>query len=145
LIGVFVMLRRLFILLACVLFASPAFATDIDVVVDISSQSMTVAIDGTPQYNWPVSTGRKGHRTPLGLFHPTRMAAVYFSKKYDNAPMPHAIFFVGGFAIHGTEYVRELGRTASHGCVRLHPANAALLYSLVRQYGAANTRIRIQS
>lgn len=139
------MFRRLFILFTLVFFASPAFAANIDVLVDISSQAMTVAIDGAPQYNWAVSTGRKGHRTPTGLFHPTRMAAVYFSKKYDNAPMPHAVFFLGGFAIHGTEYVRELGRPASHGCVRLHPANAALLYSLVRQYGAANTTIRIRS
>jgi lipoprotein-anchoring transpeptidase ErfK/SrfK len=91
-----------------------------------------------------VSTGRKGHLTPTGNFHPTRMAAVYFSRKYDDAPMPHAIFFLGGFAIHGTEYVSSLGRRASHGCVRLHPANAALLYSLVQQYGAAHTAIRIR-
>ena len=65
---------------------------------------MQVSVDGVPQYNWVVSTGRKGHRTPVGDFRPTRMAAVYFSKKYDNSPMPHAMFFLGGFAIHGTEY-----------------------------------------
>ena len=74
----------------------------------------------------------------------TRIAEVYYSKKYDNAPMPHAIFFTGGFAIHGTEYVRSLGGPASHGCVRLHPDNAALLYTLVQRYGAENTAIHIQ-
>ena len=135
--------RMLIAVLFC-LGASPVLASDISVVVDLSSQKMTVALDRVEQYSWLVSTGRKGHRTPTGEFRPTRMAAVYYSKKYDNAPMPHAIFFTGGFAIHGTEYVRSLGGPASHGCVRLRPANAALLYSLVRRYGAANTEIRIQ-
>jgi lipoprotein-anchoring transpeptidase ErfK/SrfK len=138
------MLRRILIACAMALLTSPAFAANISVLVDISDQTMSVQLDGVPQYNWQVSTGRKGHRTPTGLFRPTRMAAVYYSKKYDNAPMPHAIFFLGGFAIHGTEYVRSLGVPASHGCVRLLPANAALLYSLVQQYGAHNMSIRIQ-
>jgi len=106
---------------------------------------MHVTVDGVEQYNWPVSTARKGYYTPRGDFRPTRMAAVYYSKKYDNSPMPHSVFFVGGFAIHGTEYVRSLGRPASHGCVRLHPSNAALLYSLVEEYGAGNTEIHIRS
>ena len=119
------------------------FASSISVVVDISLQKMVVNVDGVPQYSWLVSTGRKGHRTPTGDFRPTRMQAVYYSKKYDNAPMPHAIFFAGGFAIHGTEYIRSLGGPASHGCVRLHPANAALLYSLVQEYGASNLAIHI--
>jgi lipoprotein-anchoring transpeptidase ErfK/SrfK len=135
------------VLLACLfaLFAGPALADNIMVTVDISEQTMSVAVDGVPQYNWLVSTGRKGFRTPVGDFRPTRMEEVYFSKEYDNAPMPHAVFFVGGFAIHGTEYVRSLGRPASHGCVRLHPDNAALLYSLVQEYGPRNTEIRIRS
>jgi lipoprotein-anchoring transpeptidase ErfK/SrfK len=137
------MLRHIFVAVFLFLFAAPAFASSISVNVDISSQTMAVNVDGVQQYVWKVSTGRKGHRTPTGSFHPTRMAAVYYSHKYDNAPMPHAIFFTGGFAIHGTEYIRSLGGPASHGCVRLHPDNAALLYSLVQQYGAANTSIRI--
>ncbi len=138
------MFRRVLVAVLFLLCASPALASEISVVVDLSSQKMSVRVDGVQQYSWLVSTGRKGHRTPTGYFRPTRMAAVYYSKKYDNAPMPHAIFFVGGFAIHGTEYIRSLGGPASHGCVRLHPANAALLYSLVQRYGAANTEIRIQ-
>ncbi len=138
------MFRRIVIAALLVLMATPAFASAISVVVDLSSQRMTVSVDGIPQYTWKVSTGKKGFRTPMGSFRPQRMAAVYFSKKYDNSPMPHSIFFLGGFAIHGTEYLRALGGPASHGCVRLHPDNAALLYSLVQRYGAANTAIRIQ-
>jgi lipoprotein-anchoring transpeptidase ErfK/SrfK len=138
------MLRRVLIALMFVFAAGPAFAEDVSVLVDISTQTMSVSVDGVTEYNWKVSTGRKGHRTPTGDYRPTRMAEVYYSKKYDNAPMPHAIFFTGGFAIHGTEYIRSLGGPASHGCVRLHPDNAALLYSLVARYGAGNTEIRIQ-
>src|SRR6476660_1992481 len=135
------MLRRVLIAMMFVFVAGPAFAEDISVIVDISTQTMSVTVDGITEYNWKVSTGRKGHRTPTGDYRPTRMAEVYYSKKYDNAPMPHAIFFTGGFAIHGTEYIRSLGGPASHGCVRLHPDNAALLYSLVARYGAGNTEI----
>jgi lipoprotein-anchoring transpeptidase ErfK/SrfK len=59
--------------------------------------------------------------------------------------MPHSIFFLGGYAIHGTGYVRSLGRPASHGCIRLAPGNAARLYSLVRQHGNRGTRIVINN
>jgi len=138
------MFRRIFIAVLFLLAATPAFADNVSVVVDISSQRMQVSVNGVPEYYWPVSTARKGYYTPTGYFRPTRMAAVYYSKKYDNSPMPHSIFFVGGFAIHGTEYIRGLGGRASHGCVRLHPSNAALLYSLVQRNGAGNTLIRIQ-
>ena len=135
------MLHRLFVALVLCLCASPALAGSLSVVVDISDQRMAVSIDGVTQYEWPVSTGRHGYATPTGFYHPTRMAAVYFSKKYDNAPMPHAVFFLGGFAIHGTNYVKRLGTPASHGCIRLHPTNAATLYGLVQRYGMGNTRI----
>ena len=70
--------------------------------IDKSSQRMAVSVDGTMRYNWPVSTGRSGYGTPSGVFHPQLMARRWFSRKYYNSPMPHAIFFYGGFAIHGT-------------------------------------------
>ena len=66
---------------------------------------------------------------------------MWYSRKYDMSPMPHSVFFYGGFAIHGTGYIKRLGTPASHGCVRLHPANATLFYDLVRSYGMANTQI----
>jgi lipoprotein-anchoring transpeptidase ErfK/SrfK len=109
--------------------------------IDIGSQRMSVEIDGMAAYDWPVSTGRRGYRTPTGSFRPGRMYRRYFSRKYDNSPMPYAIFFRGGYAVHGTGYIRSLGRPASHGCVRLHPANAATLYALVGAVGKRGTRI----
>ncbi|MGH1590130.1 L,D-transpeptidase [Methylobacterium phyllosphaerae] len=105
---------------------------------------MSVSVDGRPLYYWPVSTGLPGHRTPNGTFRALRLESVYFSRKYDNAPMPHAVFFTSvGHAIHGTRHVRQLGRAASHGCVRLSPSNAAALFSIIETEGPANTRITI--
>jgi lipoprotein-anchoring transpeptidase ErfK/SrfK len=69
----------------------------------------------------------------------------YFSRKYYYAPMPHAIFFYHGFAIHGTNDISRLGGPASHGCVRLHPSNAAPLFSLVQHSGPRNTTIEISN
>ena len=103
--------------------------------VDLSSQRMTVTRGGTHLYSWPVSSGRKGYRTPTGTYRVGRMHKRYFSRKYDGAPMPYAMFFRGGYAIHGTNAIKRLGRPASHGCVRLHPANAATLFSLVKRHG----------
>jgi lipoprotein-anchoring transpeptidase ErfK/SrfK len=111
--------------------------------VDVSSQSMSVNVNGWPTGYWRVSTARPGYHTPRGSYRVTRTAAVYFSKKYDNSPMPNSVFFYGGYAIHGTYHIGGLGRPASHGCVRVAPVNAARLYALVKNYGASRTRITI--
>ncbi|AMA55432.1 hypothetical protein BCCGELA001_03525 [Bradyrhizobium sp. CCGE-LA001] len=123
---------------------TPARA-DLRVDIDKSSQRMSVRVDGAPRYNWPVSTGRRGYGTPSGIFHPQAMLRRHFSRKYYNSPMPYAIFFHRGFAIHGTTDLSRLGGPASHGCVRLHPAHAATLFALVQREGARNTTIRISN
>lgn len=115
----------------------------VQVHIDIGSQSMSVRVNGFPYAYWRVSTARPGYHTPRGSYGVTRMAKVYYSRKYDNSPMPNSVFFHGGYAIHGTGYIRNLGRPASHGCVRLHPQNAARLFSLVQRYGARRTRITL--
>src|SRR5262245_56211723 len=123
--------------------ASPAGAAVL-ITVDKSSQEMTVQVDGVTRWQWKVSTGRRGHNTPNGTFHASSMDANHFSKKYDNAPMPHSIFFTdSGHAIHGSFAVRRLGTPASHGCVRVEPANATSLFALVRQQSMRNTTIVI--
>lgn len=111
--------------------------------IDKSSQRMLVAVDGHPAYVWPVSTGAGGFGTPTGRFRPRWMARSWFSTKYYGSPMPYSIFFYKGYAIHGTNYISRLGGPASHGCVRLHPANARTLFMLVQRYGMANTTIAI--
>jgi len=122
-------------------FVNDRARADVLVQVNRASQTMEVVIDGYPRYTWRVSTGRRSLPTPAGVFHPQRLALSWFSRKYDNSPMPHSIFFRGGIAIHGTYETRWLGRPVSHGCVRLDPSNAALLYELVQQEGTQATTI----
>jgi hypothetical protein len=123
--------------------AAPACAKML-ISIDQSTQHMTVSVDGEVRYSWPVSTGRAGYGTPNGTFRPNRMEVSHFSQVFDNAPMPHSIFFTqAGHAIHGSLEVRYLGSAASHGCVRLSPANATTLYALVKAEGMANTTVAI--
>src|SRR3954454_16184926 len=118
------------------LLAEPALAS-VTVRISNSAQRMHVYVDGHPAYSWAVSTARRGYRTPAGSYRVQRMERMWYSRKYDWSPMPHALFFRGGYAIHGTNSIRQLGRPASHGCVRLHPGNAAALYRLVQSRGGA--------
>mgnify|MGYP001209097355 CR=1 FL=1 len=117
--------------------------TAVQIHVDISSQSMSVDVNGWSYGRWKVSTARDGYYTPRGAWRPFALKKMHYSRKYDNSPMPNSIFFLGGYAIHATGYVKSLGRPASHGCIRLHPTNAAKLYSLVQKHGLNATRITI--
>lgn len=111
--------------------------------VSISTQTMEVSVDGRTAFTWKVSTARKGYVTPTGSYKPTSMNEMWYSRQYDNAPMPHAVFFNAGYAVHATDAVSRLGRPASHGCVRLAPQNAADFYALVETFGPTNTSIVI--
>ncbi|MGD9913052.1 MAG: L,D-transpeptidase [Rhizobiaceae bacterium] len=109
--------------------------------IDVSSQTMTVTKYGQVIHKWRVSTARAGYITPRGTYRPQRLHKMWYSRKYDMSPMPYAVFYHGGYAVHGTNAVKRLGTPASHGCVRLDTANAAKFYSLVKQAGNGNTRI----
>jgi L,D-transpeptidase catalytic domain len=123
-------------------FVIAAEAKKVDIIVSKAGQKMTVKVDGDTEYVWPVSTGAGKYETPSGDYKPFRMEAEHFSKEWDDAPMPNSIFFTGeGHAIHGSFHVKSLGRKASHGCVRLAPENAAILFALVSDAGMSNTHI----
>lgn len=111
--------------------------------INLATQRMVVTENGKAKYTWAVSSGAYGYPTPVGTFKPTWMSKMWYSKQYDNAPMPHAIFFKNGAAIHATSSVRLLGTPASHGCVRLSPSNASKLYALVSRHGKARTEIKV--
>jgi hypothetical protein len=113
---------------------------EIVIAVDKAAQRMAVTVDGKELHVWKVSTGTGGG-PKAGIYQPQRLEKSWFSRKYDMSPMPHAIFFHEGYAIHGTQYVSRLGNVASHGCVRLHPSNAATLFGLVKAKGMASTTI----
>lgn len=123
-------MKKLVIFVFCMM-TTTAFA-QYDIVINKRNQKMTVMQDGEQLYSWSVSTARNGYYTPSGYFTPYSYQPMHYSKKYDNAPMPHSIFFSGGYAIHATPHVGSLGRPASHGCVRLSPQNASTLYNLTK-------------
>jgi len=135
--GAFVMriLVKLLLALGLLMVKQSCAHAYVHIDVDLSSQTMTVRASGETHV-WPISSGKPGHPTPRGIFRPRALYVMVHSYKYDNAPMPHSIFFHGQFAIHGTNAVGALGRPASHGCIRLAPENAATLFALVKSQGA---------
>jgi len=129
---------------ALALLASGAAQAKVAITIDKDNQQMTVAVDGVERYHWPVSSGIPSRETPNGSFRTFRMEDDHYSKEFDDAPMPHSIFFTKqGHAIHGTDSVNRLGTPASHGCVRLSRANAATLYALVQHEGVLNTTVTL--
>ncbi len=112
--------------------------------INLSSQRMTVRENGRHRHTWSISSGKRGYATPTGSFQPAWMARMWYSRQYDYAPMPHAIFFSGGAAIHATYATGKLGQPASHGCVRLAAQNAKTLYKMVTAHGKSRTRIRVR-
>ena len=128
----------------CVASISPAQA-GILITIDKATQQMTVEVDGATRWTWSVSTGRRGYDTPAGSFRAFRMEEDHYSKEWDDAPMPYSIFFTGeGHAIHGSYETRNLGRRASHGCVRIAPRNAEKLFTLVKREGVSNARVVVR-
>jgi hypothetical protein len=137
-------MRSVIVWLISVVLAATATSAQAEIIITVnkSAQRMTVVRDGQPLYNWPVSTGRSGYATPSGSFTAFRMEADHHSDEWDDAPMPHSIFFTKiGHAIHGTFDAKNLGKPASHGCVRLSPENAATLFDLVAQEGVTKTKV----
>jgi hypothetical protein len=129
---------------ALTLLASGAAQAKVAITIDKDNQQMTVAVDGVARYHWPVSSGIPSRETPSGSFRAFRMEEDHYSKEFDDAPMPHSIFFTkAGHAIHGTDSVSRLGTPASHGCVRLSRDNASTLYALVQQEGVLNTTVTL--
>lgn len=111
---------------------------------NLKAQNVTVIADGRVLGVWPISSGRAGYATPTGTYRPAWMAKMWRSRQYDDAPMPHSVFFNKGIAFHATSAVSMLGRPASHGCLRLAPAHAAQLYALVRRHGLLHTKVVVE-
>src|SRR6202048_537012 len=126
------------------LIATGAAQANVSITIDKNAQQMTVEVDGVERYHWPVSTGIPSYETPNGSFRTFRMEEDHYSKEFDDAPMPHSIFFTKiGHAIHGTDSESRLGTPASHGCVRLSRANASTLYALVEKEGVLKTTVTL--
>jgi len=136
--------RLLSSLLLCLATTMPQAAV-VDVHIDLSKQKMDVIVAGYHEFSWDISSARRGYETPTGKFRPNWMTPMHYSEQYEYSPMPHSIFFHQGYAIHATNEIRRLGRPASHGCVRLSPDNARILYNLVELYGMRETKIVVMN
>ena len=143
-----ILLNRLSVFMVVAGFVAAVTATtsraDVVARVDLSSQTMHVTVNGRTYARWKISSGRKGYRTPTGTWRAKWTKRMHYSSKYDWSPMPYSVFYNRGYAVHGTNYVRRLGRPASHGCIRLHTANARKFYNLVKRYGRRNTLIKVR-
>jgi len=111
--------------------------------IDISEQRLHLYVNGEKKNSWPISAGLKRGWTPTGTFRPYFLSRHHRSSLFRGAPMPYSVFFTGDYAIHGTTAVKRLGNPASHGCVRLHPKNAAVLFNLILKQGKGNTVVWI--
>jgi lipoprotein-anchoring transpeptidase ErfK/SrfK len=130
---------------ACILVVGSVDSARASIAVHVylSQQTMNVAIDSADFATWPISTARRGYRTPIGIYKPYQLERMHYSRLYNYTPMPYSLFFHGGYAIHGTTEIRNLGRAVSHGCIRLSPDNARSLFELVQIHGLQNTTIEI--
>lgn len=128
---------------AALAFPGAASAERLVARVSITDQTMEVYREGQLLYTWLVSTAKAGKETPVGTFRPEFLSRHHKSRKYNNAPMPFAIFYDGDYAIHGTDQVERLGRPASHGCVRLDPRNAEILFEMVKTAGMESLKVEI--
>ena len=113
-------------------------------VIDLGSQTMTVSDKNGVIASWKISSARGGYRTPAGTFTPHYTSRMHYSKQYHFSPMPYSVFFNEGVAVHGTRDLGNLGRPASHGCVRSHPKNAKVFYDLVQKHGMQMTRVTVR-
>ena len=120
-----------------------AFEHQVVAKVDLSDQTMHVYVDNELRYIWWVSTGLGGNRTPTGSWNAYWLSPNHRSSLYNNAPMPWSVFFNGNYAVHGTTAIDNLGRPASHGCIRLHPDHAEIFFRLTEDVGLDQSLVMV--
>lgn len=100
------------------------------IVVSIAQQRAYAYRNGIPIGISTVSTGKKGHETPTGVFTLLQKNVDHKSNLYDDAPMPYMQRLTwDGIALHAGNLP---GYPASHGCVRLPLGFARRLYGVTR-------------
>lgn len=113
----------------------------LNIEVSIKEQKVYVYRDDQLIYTFTCSTSLSGILMPpnehpdyihdnIGIYQVLSKDRNHWSKQY-NCTMPWAIHYHGGHYIHATDKISELGKPASHGCIRLHPKNAKILFDLV--------------
>ncbi len=108
--------------------AAPATSGSVRVVISLPQQKAYVFRGGELFGTSPVSTGRRGHETPVGTFRILQKKVDHHSNIYDNAPMPFMQRLThSGIALHAGHLP---GYPASHGCIRFPRSFAKKLYGI---------------
>jgi hypothetical protein len=98
------------------------------IAVSIGGQHLTVYDNGAPIATSPVSTGMRGHLTPMGVFSIIQKDRYHHSNIYSNAPMPFMQRITwSGVAMHAGVLP---GYPASHGCIRMPESFAVRLWGM---------------
>jgi hypothetical protein len=133
-------LASLILLFTAIAIAGPARAADdtiewvpersphgpMFIVVGLEEQRAQIYRNGVRIGSTPISSGRRSHPTPTGLFSILEKKREHYSNKYNNAPMPNMQRLTwDGIALHAG---RLPGYPASHGCIRLPHAMSDKLF-----------------
>ena len=98
------------------------------VVISLDEQRAYVYRNGVGIGVSTISSGKKGHETPAGVFTILQKEKIHYSDKYNDAPMPYMERLTwDGVALHGGTLP---GYPASHGCIRLPQAFAQNLFDV---------------
>lgn len=97
--------------------------------VSIGAKEMAIYQDGQLVDVWRINPAKRGYRSPYGTHRVQFMSKNHRSRRYNNAPMPNAIFFSGNYAIHAG----RLDDAGSHGCIRVSRANSEILWNMVKR------------
>jgi L,D-transpeptidase catalytic domain len=103
--------------------------------IDLDEQVLVAYVGDRPIYATLISSGRRGHDTPTGVFRIERKVAerTMNSRPDDDDPyavdrVPWTAYFADSFALHAAYWHGSFGERKSHGCVNLSPADARVLY-----------------
>jgi peptidoglycan hydrolase-like protein with peptidoglycan-binding domain len=125
-----------FALTATTFFATAALAAEdtspLQIFVSKDTQTLVVYNGDQVVTTSNVSTGKRGHTTPSGIFSVLEKQKMHHSNLYDDAPMPWMQRITwSGVALHESKHVPDY--PASHGCVRMPRAFAKELFSMTKR------------
>lgn len=115
------------IVLSFLLISNSVFAGEL--VINLNKQRFAYIVDGHTKKSGPVSSGKRGHRTPRGNFSILSKQRHKKSKLYQGASMPYSMQIYNHIFIHQG---RLPGYAASHGCIRLRRKDARYLFGRMK-------------
>ncbi len=110
--------------------AAPATGTLV-ITIDLEARVISAFRDGHEIGTAVALLGTPSHPTPTGTFPVLNKSREHFSRKYNNAPMPHSLWLTNtGIAIHGSPVTNGY---ASHGCIGVPDPFAEKLFAATKR------------